>query len=143
MRRSYVDALLEVGDRVLYLAGVFAWAGFSQVALPLKKVPRPVSHQSTYNLSRKLVQVADSFASFSVAPLSLRFTGLFIWLGSVLFAAYLGIWKLIEPGVVLTGFTSIMLSIWFLGGTIILVLGILGLYVGKSSRKSNGARCMW
>lgn len=132
MRRCYVDSLLEMGDRVLYLAGVFAWAGFKQTAIPLQKAPRPGTHSSTYSLSRKLMQVADSFSSFSVAPLTMIFfTGLLIWSGSIMFALYLGVSKLIEPSQVLTGFTSLMLSIWFLGGTIILVLGILGLYIGK------------
>jgi putative glycosyltransferase len=132
MTRSYVNALLEVGDRVLYLAGTFAWAGFKQVPLPLKKIPRPRSHQSTYNLSRKLIQVVDSFSSFSIAPLSLIFfIGLLIWLGSVLFGMGLVVWKILEPEMVLTGFTSIMLSVWFLGGSIILVLGVLGMYIGK------------
>jgi len=132
MRRCYVDALLEVGDRVLYLAGTFAWTGFKQMAIPLMKTPRPILHKSTYDLSRKLMQVADSFSSFSIAPLSLIFfAGLLIWFGSVLFGLGLVIRKLIEPDMVLTGFTSIMLSIWFLGGSIILVLGVLGMYVGK------------
>lgn len=132
MSRRYVDSLLEVGDHVLYLAGVFAWTGFSQTSLALKKVPRPAAHKSTYNLSRKLMQVADSFASFSVAPLSLIFlTGLAIWLGSVLYALFLLVEKLLYPEVVLSGFTSIMLSIWFLGGTTILVLGVIGIYVAK------------
>ena len=132
MSRRYVVSLLNVGDRVLYLAGVFAWTGFSQASLPLRKMPRPIEHKSTYNLSRKLIQVVDSFASFSVAPLSLIFfIGLVIWLGSVLFALYLLVEKILHPEIVLSGFTSIMLSIWFLGGTTILVLGVLGLYVAK------------
>lgn len=132
MTRRYVDSLLNVGDRVLYLAGVFAWTGFSQVSIPLKKVPRPRAYSSSYNLSRKLIQVADSFSSFSVAPLSLIFlAGLLTWLGSVLFGLILLIEKLLHPEMVLSGFTSIMLSIWFLGGATILVLGILGLYVAK------------
>ncbi|WP_409316570.1 glycosyltransferase family 2 protein [Pseudomonas sp. KCJK9016] len=132
MTRQYVDSLLSIGDRVLYLAGVFAWAGFTQAPLPLTKTPRPKAHKSTYNLSRKLLQVADSFSSFSVAPLSLIFTtGLFIWLGSVLYGIYLLVQKLINPEMVLSGFTSVMLSLWFLGGTIILFIGILGLYVAK------------
>src|SRR5690606_19247324 len=132
MRRSYVDALLQVGDRVLYLAGTFAWTGFKQVALPLKKTPRPGFHRSSYSLSRKLLQVVDSFSSFSIAPLSLIFfLGLLIWLGSLIFGLGLIGWKLLEPEMVLTGFTSIMLSIWFLGGLIILVLGVLGMYIGK------------
>lgn len=132
MTRRYVNSLLGVGDRVLYLAGVFAWTGFEQASIPLTKKPRPKAHRSSYSLSRKLLQVADSFASFSVAPLSLIFfTGLLVWLGSVLYAVLLLFLKLIHPDIVLSGFTSIMLSLWFLGGTIILFLGILGLYIAK------------
>ncbi|RJQ68738.1 MAG: glycosyltransferase [Desulfobacteraceae bacterium] len=132
MKRGYVDSLLSVEDRVLYLAGVFAWTGYNQTSIPLKKIPRHKAHKSTYSLSRKLLQVADSFASFSVAPLSLIFfTGLVVWVGSVLYALLLLAKKMIQPDMVLSGFTSIMLSFWFLGGTIILFLGILGLYVAK------------
>ena len=132
MSRRYVEALLGVGDRVLYLAGVFAWTGFPQLAIPLMKAPRPHASRSNYNLSRKLLQVVDSFASFSVAPLSLIFfSGLFIWAGSLIFGLYLLIYKLISPEMVMTGFTSLMLSLWFLGGSIILILGVLGLYIAK------------
>jgi len=132
MTRRYVEALLTVQDRVLYLAGTFAWAGFSQVAIPLIKTPRIALQKSSYNLSRKLVQVADSFASFSVAPLMVLFlTGLLIWLGSIVFALGIFVEKLLFPETVLSGFTSIMISIWFLGGTIILGTGIIGLYIAK------------
>lgn len=132
MSRAYVDALLEVGDRVLYLAGVFAWTGFSQHALPLVKTPRPTAHRSTYNLSRKLLQVADSFSSFSVAPLTLVFLlGLVIWAGSIAYGIVLLVQRLLFPQAILSGFTSLMLSIWFLSGTIILTLGIIGMYVAK------------
>lgn len=132
MSRRYVDSLMGVGDRVLYLAGTFAWTGYVQRSIPLNKVPRTRAHSSSYNLRRKLMQVADSFSSFSVAPLSLIFlTGLLIWLGSVLYAVILLVEKIVHPAMVLSGFTSIMLSIWFLGGTTILVLGVIGMYVAK------------
>lgn len=132
MTRRYVDALLGVEDRVLYLAGVFAWAGFQQTPIPLKKNPRPAEYKSSYSLSRKLVQVVDSFTSFSIAPLSLIFfIGLTIWLGSLCFALALLIEKIVNPSSILSGFTTIMLSLWFIGGTIILILGVLGLYISK------------
>ena len=132
MTRRYVDALLRVEDRVLYLAGVFAWAGFQQAPLALVKTPRTGAHKSTYSLSRKLLQTADSFASFSSAPLTMIFLlGLAIWIGSMAAGTYLGIEKLIRPTAVLSGFTSMMLSIWFLSGTIIMTLGILGIYISK------------
>lgn len=132
MNRNYVDALLSVEDRVLYLAGVFAWTGFRQEALPRVKSPRPVRQASSYSLTRKLVQVADSFSSFSVAPLTAVFLmGLVIWLGSVGYGVVLFARKLFAPDTVLSGFASLMLSLWFLSGTMILVLGILGLYIAK------------
>jgi putative glycosyltransferase len=132
MNRAYVDALLSVGDRVLYLAGVFAWAGFKQEPLHLVKIPRPSAQKSTYNLSRKLMQVVDSFTSFSVSPLTLIFLfGLMIWVSSIAYGTFIVIRKIIEPEVVLSGFTSIMLSIWFLGGFMIVAVGIIGLYIAK------------
>ena len=138
MSRRYVDSLLGVGDRVLYLAGTFAWTGYVQASIPLRKVPRPRSHPSTYGLARKLMQVVDSFTSFSVAPLSIIFlTGLIIWLGSISVALYLLVEKIWHPEVILSGFTSIMLSVWFLGGTTILVLGVIGLYVAKIFQESK------
>lgn len=132
MTRRYVDALLTVQDRVLYLAGTFAWAGFTQTAIPLIKTPRITLQKSSYSLSRKLIQVADSFASFSVGPLMVLFlTGLLIWVGSVVFALGILIEKILFPETILSGFTSIMISIWFLGGTIILGTGVIGLYIAK------------
>jgi putative glycosyltransferase len=132
MNRAYVDALLSVEDRVLYLAGVFAWTGFKQISIPLKKIPRHPHHQSTYSFSRKLFQVTDSIASFSAAPLSGIFlVGLGIWLGSIVVGIYLLAEKLRHPSEVLSGFTSLMLSIWFLSGTIIMALGVIGLYISK------------
>lgn len=132
MKKTYVDALLSVGDRVLYLAGVFAWAGFKQQPLYLVKTPRPSKHKSTYNLSRKMLQVVDSFSSFSVAPLSLVFImGVPIWLVSICYGAYLLVRKMLEPETVLSGYTSMMFSIWFLSGSIIIAIGIAGLYIAK------------
>lgn len=138
MTRRYVDSLLSVGDRVLYLAGTFAWAGYVQESILLKKVPRPEFHRSTYNLTRKLVQVVDSFSSFSVAPLTLIFVaGLAIWFGSIFVALALLLKKFLQPEIILSGFTSVMLSIWFLGGTIILGIGVVGLYVAKIFQESK------
>jgi putative glycosyltransferase len=132
MNRAFVDALLSIGDRVLYLAGVFAWTGFKQQPLPLVKTPRPEHHRSTYNISRKLLQVIESFASFSIAPLVLVFLiGIFTWFASILYGGHLLVYKILNPEKVLSGFTAMMLSIWFLSGITIAALGIIGLYISK------------
>ena len=136
MSRRYIDALLSVQDRVLYLAGVFAWTGFEQQPLKLTKTPRPAKYSSTYSVSKKLMHVVDSFSSFSVAPLILVFfSGVIIWLLSLGYAAYLVLFKIFSPETVLSGFTSLMLSVWFVGGATIMSLGITGLYIAKIFRE--------
>ena len=138
MSRRYVNSLLNVGDRVLYLAGTFAWTGFVQKSVCLRKISRPKGHQSTYSFIRKFAQVADSFTSFSVVPLSIIFfIGLTIWIGSILLAFSLLLKKILNPEMILSGFVSIMLSIWFLGGTIILLLGVIGLYIAKTFQETK------
>jgi len=132
MNRRYVDALLTVEDHVLYLAGVFAWAGFTQKALKLVKASNPAKQKSSYNYSRKLLQVVDSFSSFSIAPLVLVFFGgVILWLCSVLYGTYLVVAKLLSPSMIMSGFASVIVSIWFLSGLILISLGIIGLYLAK------------
>lgn len=128
----YRDALLSVGDKVIYLGALFPWVGFSQKALELVKTPRRVGTTSTYNLTRKLRQTVDSLTSFTASPLVFFFfLGLAIWIGSMIYGAWLVFVRLVWPTEILSGFTAIMFSIWFLGGLLLLGIGVVGLYVSK------------
>jgi len=132
MSRRYLAALLEVRDKVVYLGGLFPWAGFRQVPVPLVKGARKDGSRSTYGLGRKLRQVVESVTSFTAAPLTLFFlVGLTIWVGSILFGISLVVRKLMAPDQILDGFTSVMFSIWFLGGLVIIGIGLLGQYLSK------------
>jgi putative glycosyltransferase len=128
----YRDALLSVGDKVIYLGALFPWVGFGQKALELVKKPRPNGTQSSYSIARKLRQTVDSLTSFTASPLVMLFSvGMAIWIGSMIYGASLIISKLIWPDQIVSGFTAIMFSIWFLGGLMLLGIGVLGLYVSK------------
>lgn len=132
MTRRYLEALLSVGDRVLYLGGVFPWVGFDHKALALNKQPRPRGAGSSYTLGRKLNHVVASVSSFTTVPLTVfLLAGMLIWAASVVFGIYLVVQRLLFPEAVLTGFTSLMFSIWFLGGLIVLGIGIVGQYVAR------------
>jgi putative glycosyltransferase len=132
MTRDYVNALLSVEDRVVYLAGVFAWTGFRQKGIGLVKLPRPRGHKSNYSIRRRLFQVTESFSSFSVAPLYAVFlAGVVIWILSVAFGTYQIALKLLRPEFVLSGFTSLIISIWFFSGLMILSIGVVGLYLAR------------
>jgi putative glycosyltransferase len=128
MTRRYAAALETLRDRNLFLAGNYAWTGFEQRGLPVRKA---TAHSiTTYGPVRLLKLFVNAVASFSAAPLRLIFfVGLVISSVSALLGFAILVRKLIDPSQVLLGWASVMTSIWFLGGTIILICGVLGIYI--------------
>ncbi len=89
-----------------------------------------VAGESKYPLKKMLALAFDGISSFSVKPISLILgMGMFIIFASVLAAVY----ALISyfSGHVVPGWTSLILSIWFLGGLQLLAVGLVGQYIGK------------
>jgi putative glycosyltransferase len=128
--RDFVSALLTLRDRNLFLAGNFAWTGFRQMPISVQKKRRP--GPSNYNLSRTLRLFFDAISSFSSYPLRAIFvTGLAISFVSGVVGVQLAVRKLLHPEAIALGFSSIIVSIWFLGGLIIFFLGVIGLYLAK------------
>ena len=129
MTGRYAEALRRLRDRNLFLAGNYAWAGFHQVPLPVQR-ERPHS-LTTYTPLRLFRLFVDAVVSFSATPLRwIFFLGLSISSLSGLVGLAILVRKIVDPSRVLVGWASVMVSVWFLGGTIILISGVLGLYVG-------------
>ena len=127
MNRRYVDALVSLPERNAFLGGMFHWVGFRQIAVPVTRKLR--SDPSTYSLAARVGLAVRSVVSFSAVPLKLM-----LWIGttiasfSLLLAIYYVVLKLLEPNIQL-GFTTLIISIWLLGGTIIACLGVIGVYL--------------
>lgn len=137
MRRAYVDALLALPERNLFLGGLYPWPGFRQTPM---RVERSINRAvSTYNMRRRLSLAVRSVIAFSARPLHLVFLmGAAIALVSLLVAlATLGL-RLLWGEAMLVGYASIMISIWFLGGLTIMSLGIIGLYISQIYVESKG-----
>ncbi|OOG48158.1 hypothetical protein B0E52_03135 [Rhodanobacter sp. C06] len=130
MTRRYVDALLSLGDRNVFLGGMMYWSGFHQVAVLVEKTQR--ENASTYSLRKRFALLLEAVTSFSTVPLKLVLGG---GIGITLCAGVAGIAlivrKLLHPEAVLTGFTSLMLVIIGMSGIIITVLGVIGLYISR------------
>jgi putative glycosyltransferase len=130
MTREYVDALRQVRDRNLFLAGSYAWAGFRQQALFVDRKRRRTG--SSYGVGRMASLFVNAITSFTSYPLKLIFllgsaiAALAALLGAVVIAR-----KLAAPSTVELGWPSVVLSIWFLGGLNIAFLGVIGIYVGR------------
>lgn len=128
MTKRYNRALIAHKEREVFLAGLWSNTGFKQVSIFVKKH----SHSpTTYHLRNKLSLFVRSITSFSKKPLVFIFNlGLMITGLSLLYLLLLIINKLFFNAP-LSGWTSLMVSIWFFGGVNILLLGIIGIYLAE------------
>lgn len=127
MRRKYVQALLSMPDRNVFLGGMFSWPGFKQISVPIVRLERP---ETSYSIGKRFQLAFVAAVSFSIRPLLyVFFLGISITLLSLFFAVILVVRKIFDPSSLLGGFTSLMISIWFLGGLIMGSIGVLGFYI--------------
>lgn len=129
MSRRAVNALLSYPERNLFLRGMVASMGFKTESVYYDRTER-FAGESKYPLRKMLAFALDGITSFSIRPLQLiTLLGLTFMLISVGVIIY-GIVKHFE-GQTIEGWTSLMVSIWFIGGAILVACGIIGEYVGK------------
>lgn len=128
MTRRYLNALLLHQEREISLGGLFAVTGFEQRPISVKKHS---TSESTYSFSRKMTLMVSSITSFSNKPLvGIFYIGLIILMLASVNVVYLVLnWMLFSTP--LSGWTSVMASIWFLGGLVVLFIGIVGIYLSK------------
>jgi putative glycosyltransferase len=127
MTRRYLDSILEFKENEIVFGGVSELAGFKKLEVPVEKGSKGVT---TYNLFRKINLTLNFLTGFTYKPLLLIFYfGFFISTSAFIFVVYL-IFRRLFFGY-LEGWTSVIASIWLLGGIIILCLGFIGLYLSK------------
>ena len=128
MTRRYVEALLRFRERELVISCLWVITGFRQSKRIVKK---HAASGSTYSLSKKIGHAVNAVTSFSELPLQLIFyVGIGIFFCSILYAAKLVLYGLVRSQAV-DGWTSVMVSIWVLGGMTISFVGIIGIYLSK------------
>lgn len=128
MSRRYLDALLQFREREMVISCLWVITGFKQSAWPVKK---HMTSPSTYSLAKKIELMINSITSFSEVPLRLIFyIGLTIFSGALIYAGYLIFAKLVLASP-MDGWTSVMVSIWLLGGMIISFVGLIGIYLSR------------
>lgn len=129
MTRRYVDALLGLGDRNLFLAGMMSWTGFHQVGIPIKKALR--TGRSSYTPLKRIGLMVNAVSSFSAQPLVWLFNvGMTITCLSFVYVFYLLARKFFFNDAV-SGFTSLMAMMALSLGIITTALGMIGIYLGK------------
>jgi len=128
MTRRYVDSLIQHREQELVFAGLAALTGYTQEPLEFVKLSRG---DTNYDLGKKINMVANSIASFSNKPLIYIFhLGLLLTISSVILVMFY-LLRYIWFGNSISGWTSLIVSLWTLGGLILLSLGVIGIYLAK------------
>lgn len=121
--------LLKFRERNIFLRGMVPLVGFSSENVYYKRKPRAAG-ESKYPFRKMLSFAAEGITSFSTKPLRLiTYMGLIVFLISILMMVYVVVRFL--SGATVAGWSSIIISLWAIGGLLLLAVGIVGEYVGK------------
>ena len=128
MTKRYVQALLNHQERELNIGGLWIITGFKQASQLVRKHS---TSPTSYTLLGKFSHLVNAVTSFSSLPLVYTFySGLFISISALFYLAYLFLrfFLIASPP---SGYTSVIVSIWFFSGLIIFFLGVQGIYLSK------------
>lgn len=129
-----IQAILSMKDYIRYFPTMSQWVGFNKAYVEVEHGER-LEGKSSYSWRKLFMLAFNNIIAFSDKPLQLTIRlGLLISMISGL----VGINYLIQyfkGQIVVSGFTSIIISLWFLSGIIIFIMGVLGMYLGKVFEK--------
>ena len=129
--RKVIEAILSLGDSIRFFPAMAQWVGFRQAACPVRHATRAAG-ESSYSW-RKLFQLAlDNMIAFSDKPLRITaWSGLCISILAVLVTLFY-LCLALSGSIKVMGYASLILSIWFNTGIMLMTIGMVGIYVGKT-----------
>jgi glycosyltransferase involved in cell wall biosynthesis len=135
LSRRVVDILVSMPEEHRYLRGMIAWVGFAQSPLDYDRAPR-LAGETKYPLRRMIRLAIDALTGFSTLPLRLASLAGFAFAGlGVLVMAYaLFTWL---GGATVPGWALVMAAVLVIGAVQLIVVGILGEYVGRLYMQSK------
>ena len=136
--RSVIDILNSMPERTRYLRGLRSWVGFNQTAVPFNRDAR-FAGEVKYTFRKSFKLAMNGIVSFSQVPLRLStYVGLFAAIVSLFMALLILYWRIFVPNSPLTGFTMILVAVFFLGAVQLVCIGILGEYIGRIYEEVKG-----
>ena len=137
LSKKALNALAEFKEINLFIRGVIPLIGFRSCSVYYARGER-FAGESKYPFKKMLFFALDGIASFSIVPLRIiTVIGFFIFL----FSFFIILWILCEKfllGTTIQGWSSVMISIYLMGGIQVMSIGIIGEYVGRVFQQSKG-----
>jgi polyisoprenyl-phosphate glycosyltransferase len=133
MSRRVVNEVNAMRERHRFIRGLRSWVGFRQIAHPYPRAARQAG-RSKYSFTKLLGLAFDGIFTFSELPLqwSAQF-GLIVAIGSVLYALFIFFWRIFsnQASNATSGFATLAVGLFFIGGVQLISIGILGQYIGR------------
>lgn len=135
--RRVVDAIRNLRETQRYTKGLYCWVGYNKKPVPFEQAAR-LEGNSSFNF-RGLINLAiEGITCFTTAPLRLSAVlGFLVSLGAMIYLLVI-LFKTICWGETVQGFPTLICVILFLGGVQLLVLGIIGEYIGRIFNETKG-----
>lgn len=129
MSKRAVESLSKYNERNMFLRGIVPLIGYQTAEVRYKRKER-LAGESKYPLKKMISFAFDGITSLSIKPITfILILGVFIML--LAFVAFLYVILSYNSGTASDGWSSVMISIWFLGGLQVFSIGVIGLYLGK------------
>lgn len=128
--KKVINSVLEISDYIKFFPLFINFVGYRSTSIPVEHASRE-SGISSYSFSKLISLATNSIISFSNKPLKI-----FVKFGLIIsFVSFcVGIYYIIEAftnKIEVLGYASLIVSVWFLSGAIITIIGVTGIYVGK------------
>ena len=131
---NVINAVLSMGDQMKFFYLMISWVGFKTTKVDVIHSPRKVG-KTSYNI-RSLFHLAfTGIISFSNKPLRIviKFGFILVFISFLMIAYYL--YQYFQGKIIVLGYASTIVSLWFLTGCIISILGVIGTYLGSIFEK--------
>ena len=136
--RKVIDVINSLPEHNKFLRGLFSWVGFKQIPLEYERKER-FAGKTKYPLKKMLKLASDGITSFSTKPLKiLGALGLISVIASVVILIYALISYIFNLNQLTAGWTSIIVTVTFLGGMQLLSIWLISEYIGKIYDESKG-----
>jgi glycosyltransferase involved in cell wall biosynthesis len=131
MSRQAVEGLKSMPEYHRFLRGMVSWMGYKVVILPFQETTR-IAGKSKYSLGKMVRLASDAIFSFSLTPLYIGLSSglLFLILACVQIVYVSNLWLTGQFDRIVPGWSSLMAIILIASGTIMILLGFIGVYIG-------------
>lgn len=136
--RKVIDVIATLPEHNKFLRGLFSWVGFNQYAYEYNRVNR-VAGKTKYPFKKMFKLATDGILSFSAKPLKIvGAIGIFSVIVSIIILIYSIVSYMFKLNSLTPGWTSIMCTMTFIGGIILISLWMIGEYIARIYEESLG-----